>query len=477
MLLSSIACIVLSTLCVSPYQGEKVSILRIEKTDTLPDVLNKMSVATKKKIIVDGSVDPQKLGLEGDFTQEALITYLRDTLDYDLMKEDAVVFFKSFAKSTTRPDYSLSELIASLKEIKTILAPMLGGRTGHESAPALFVEALQGLGPEETKLLQNQDMGLPISRLSLETQKKISEAIYFVEYKDCYRQFTANLALIEKLDSLSVTKENTRPVIDFKSSDGTVIPGVRVRSLQVLTTRLPVAANVFSTLKDTVAQDRPEYSFKLSKELEDYNLLAVNKATLSPKEVKMVSELNRWKVRPEAKSDTMVYSVNRARPEASSTPARQLLEALPGSVMRYLMGPITHIDAIPKPKTLYPGSEYEKLRHRTAAQDAIYERTTMLADSELDLVAEWIESKPAGSVIPVKEMPQEIKRALISGLLMRTFRSVGLNLVTRALWPSPYLQNPEKYKLVCIQGDTGASVTLMGVDGGGGFSIARSVDR
>lgn len=463
--LSLIVCAALSTLCVSPYQGEKASPVRIEKTDTLADLVNKLSVAAKKTIIVDGSVGTQKLGLEGDFTQEALITYLKDTLDYDYVrKEDAVVFFKWFRKEGTLPDYSLAEIMASLKDIKAIVTPVLGGRTGRELVTTPFVEAVQGLGPELTKQMQTDQVGVPIASLPPAMQKKIVEAMYYTEYRGFYSEFQEVLEFAEKLDSLTVSKPDANSVIYFRSEANAINLPINVSKLERAEGKPPVAPAAFAFLKDTVAQDRPEYSFKLNPALEDHSLLAANKTKLSPREVRMVSELNRWSVKPEATNNSTVYAVSRAKPGTDANLPRKMIEALPGSVSRYVMGPFTHIDTIPIPENRYPGSVYEKALHISRAQLEMEQRTKKLSDSELLTVADWVGRKPANQPIPVKEMPEEVKRALVNGLLMRALSSVGRKLVGMATTPYAHLENPQEYSLICIQGKTNTTVTVQRTD-------------
>ncbi|MGC4043344.1 MAG: hypothetical protein QM758_06035 [Armatimonas sp.] len=194
--------------------------MRIEKSDTLVEVLNKLSQGTKKDVIIDGRASNGKLAIEGDFTQDSLIARLKETIDYDfVVKEDAILLFKAFYKPDTRPDYSLAEIIASLKDIKAILTPVMAGRTGQEIGTSPFVSAVKDLGPEQAKQLQTEQ-GILIGSLDAVTQSKITEAIYFKEYAGVYRELNELMTLIDKMDSLTIAKSDRLPVIEFRSPKG-----------------------------------------------------------------------------------------------------------------------------------------------------------------------------------------------------------------------------------------------------------------
>ncbi|MGC4043345.1 MAG: hypothetical protein QM758_06040 [Armatimonas sp.] len=79
--------------------------------------------------------------------------------------------------------------------------------------------------------------------------------------------------------------------------------------------------------------------------------MAFNTPRLNPKEVKVIAEQNRWNFKPDARIDKTIYSISRAKPGASSNLSLRIMEALPGSISRYLAAPILHSNGIPLPET------------------------------------------------------------------------------------------------------------------------------
>ncbi|MGC4043347.1 MAG: hypothetical protein QM758_06050 [Armatimonas sp.] len=462
MSLTILACAALSIIPVLPFQVDKTDQIRIDKSDTLPDVLNKLRILTKKKIIVDGSIDVSKLNLERIFTYNDFISYLKDELDYDIfVKDESVFLFKSFNIEDTRPDYSVSEVAGSIKDIKVIVEPLMAGNTEYNTIAGLFESAIKGLSPEETQLLSTEK-GILIGSLDELTRKKVIEAIYFKEYCVSYFEFSRMLAIINKIDSIKISKNNNGDQILFTSSKNDFNYSISLIGFQKPEKNSSVSPVVYSYLKDCVAKDRSEYSFKLNEEIEDHKIVVVNNAKLNQKEMKVIAELNNWNFKSNIKNDTTVCTVSRAKPGAGITPAARVLQALPGSINRFLLAKLRQ----EKPK-----SDSERILSFPQWRVGTSQRMLKMFNNDLLTVSEWLDRKPANSVISIKELPDEIRGALINGMMMRSLYRMNNDLMTNAVRPNSWMVSPEKSYLRCVQGQFGPEFTVLG--GSGGLFMVR----